>query len=99
MRGQQAALERPCFPKFNKISGDQFILRNELLFRRLQARQQALEVARILERQVQPPRELALGGAGRPDEQRVLAGQGSEQSKPHLPAALDEATFELIEER
>src|SRR5215211_5529325 len=34
MSGQQAALATPCFPKFNKISGGRFMLRDQLLFQR-----------------------------------------------------------------
>ena len=32
MSGQQAALATPCFPKFNKVSGDRFMLRDQPLF-------------------------------------------------------------------
>jgi len=33
MSGQQAALATLCLPRFNKINGDRFMLRDELLFR------------------------------------------------------------------
>jgi hypothetical protein len=47
------------------------------------ARQQALEVARAFKAAVQAARQLALGGAGRADQQHMLA----RQARPAAPGA------------
>ena len=46
---------------------------------------------------MQAPRELALGGAGRPDEQGMLTGERREQRQAYLPAAFDQPMLERIE--
>ncbi len=72
--------------------------RAEQLLGHREAGQQALEVARPGERQVQAPRQFALGGAGRTDQQRVLAGQRRQERQPHDATALDEARLQMVEQ-
>jgi hypothetical protein len=46
---------------------------------------------------VQPPRELALRGAGRAEKEDVLARERREQQQPRLGAALDEAGTDAVD--
>ena len=48
---------------------------------------------------VQPARQLALGRAGRADQQHVLAGQRGQQAQPHRGAAFQQVGLEVGDER
>ena len=73
--------------------------RAEQLLGRGEAREQPLEVARAAEGAVQPPRQFALGGARRADQQHVFAGQRGQQGQPHRGVAFEQAFFELGDQR
>ena len=68
--------------------------RTEQLLGGRKARQQAFEIARAVEDPVQPARQLALGGAGRADQQHMLAGQRGQQQQPGGGLAFEQAMFE-----
>jgi hypothetical protein len=72
--------------------------RAEQLFGHRKAGEQTLEVAGIAEGAAQAARQFALGGAGRPDQQRVLAGQRGQQAQAHDRAALDQTAFERVDQ-
>jgi hypothetical protein len=63
-----------------------------------EARQQALEIAGVAEHGMQAPRQFALGGARRADQQGVFAGQGGEQAQADALAAFDQPGFERVEQ-
>ena len=73
--------------------------RAEQLLGHREAREQPLEIARPGEGQVKPPRQLALGGAGRADQQGVLAGQRRQKRQPDHAATLDQAGLEVVEQQ
>ena len=68
--------------------------RAEQLLGRREARQQPLEIARAVEGTVQAPRQFALGGARRADQQHVFAGQRRQQQQAHRGAAFEQAVLE-----
>ncbi len=92
--GQEAgglALVAVLFERDDRQRPEQFLGHRE-------ARQQTLEVARIAQRMPQPAREFALGGAGRPEQQQVLAGERRQQRQPDLGVALDQMGRQGIEQ-
>jgi hypothetical protein len=80
------------FQRLQRQGAEQFLGRGE-------TRQQALEVRRAVEGPVQPARQFALRGAGRADQQHVLAGQRGQQRQPHRGLAFEQAAFELRDPR
>jgi hypothetical protein len=71
----------------------------EDLLRHAELGQQALEVLDVIgEAVLQPAGEEALGGAGRAEEDGVLAGHRGEEEHAGVIAATDEAAFEVSAE-
>ena len=94
--GGQVAVGEPLvavvFERFQRQRAEQF-------FGRRKARQQPFEVPRPVERTVQPPRQFALGRAGRPDQQHMLAGQRTQQRQSNRSAAFEQTQLQRFNQR